>query len=214
MKRGNEKNECKLKVMWDLCSGLGGASEAFLIAGWIVIRIEIEKGLAWVPNTRTLDVLKWREWVDDLIIEHGVPDFIWCSPPCLEFSNAYSAPKMIHQREHGNLDDYNPDMRIVHAMEDLLDRVRPAHHVIENVAGATPYFTPHLGPHFQKVKGFMLWGRCPALIVPSDWSHSKMDNDPHSSDPLRANKRAYVPLELSQAVLEAITHQTTLMDWA
>ena len=70
------KNESKLKVMWDLCSGLGGASEAFLVAGWLVIRIEIEDMLQWVPHTRQLDVLQWREWVNDLVLEHGVPDFI------------------------------------------------------------------------------------------------------------------------------------------
>ena len=207
-----KRTECEMKVMWDICSGLGGASEAFLIAGWNVIRIEIEEGLAWVPQTKTLDVLKWREWVDDLIVEHGVPDFIWASPPCLEFSNAYNAPKAKWNREHPG-EPYEPDMTLLHAIEDILARVRPQHYIIENVAGASPYFAPHLGPHFQKVKSFLLWGRCPSLIVPSDWSHSKFDNDPHSSDPWRANKRAYVPLELSQAVVEAITHQTTLEEW-
>lgn len=207
-----KKTETKMKVMWDICSGLGGASEAFLIAGWTVIRIEIEEGLAWVPRTKTLDVLKWREWVDDLIIEHGVPDFIWASPPCLEFSNAYNAPKAIWSREHPG-EPYQPDMSLLHAIEDLLARVRPQHFIIENVLGASPYFTPHLGPHFQKVKSFLLWGRCPVLNVPSDWSHSKFDGDTHSSDPWRSNKRAYVPLEISQAVLEAITHQTTLEEW-
>ena len=207
-----KRTETELKVMWDICSGLGGASEAFLIAGWTVIRIEIEEGLAWVPNTRTLDVLKWREWVDDLIIEHGVPNFIWCSPPCREFSTAYNAPKAIWGRENPG-EPYEPDMSLLHAIEDILARVRPQHYIIENVAGASSHFAPHLGPHFQKVKSFLLWGRCPVLNVPSDWSHSKFDGDTHSSDPWRANKRAYVPLEISQAVLEAITHQTTLEEW-
>jgi len=207
-----KRNETEMKVMWDICSGLGGASEAFLIAGWTVIRIEIEEGLAWVPQTKTLDVLKWREWVDDLIVDHGVPDFIWASPPCKDFSNAFSAPKAIWNREHPG-EPYEPDMSLLHAIEDLLARVRPQHFIIENVLGASPYFTPHLGPHFQKVKSFLLWGRCPVLNVPSDWSHSKFDGDTHSTDPWRANKRAYVPLEISQAVVKAITHQTTIEEW-
>ena len=158
--------------MWDLCSGLGGASEAFLVAGWLVIRIEIEDMLQWVPHTRQLDVLKWREWVNDLVLEHGVPDFIWASPPCLEFSTAYNAPRAVWERENPD-GEWAPQMDILFAIQDILAQVRPKHYVIENVSGASKYFAEHLGPHFQKIGPFMLWGRCPFLQMPNDFHHSK-----------------------------------------
>jgi len=206
-----KKTETKMKVMWDIGSGLGGASEAFLMSGdWKIIRIENNPMLEWVPHTRMMDILEWREWIDDLIIEHGVPDFIWCSPPCREFSTAYAAPQAVANREGR---EYQPDMSLLFACQDIIARARPKQWIIENVFGAIPWFNPHLGPHLQKIQAFVLWGRCPTIIVPSDWSHSKQEGDTWSSDPLRANKRAYVPLILSQAVLEAITHQTTLQEW-
>ena len=199
-----------MKVMWDVCSGLGGASEAFRLAGWRVIRIENNPILQGVEFTRDLDVLKWEEWVDDLIIEHGVPDFIWMSPPCREFSQAYGAPGAVANREGR---DFEPDMRILFACQDLIDRVRPRHHVIENVAGAIPHLNPHLGPHLQKCGPFILWGRFPSLILPHDFKHSKAEGDVHSGNPMRSNLRAYVPMEISRGVLEAIEQQTTLLDW-
>ena len=202
----------KTYVIWDLCSGLGGASEAFLQAGWTVIRIEIEDMLQWVPNTRQLDVLNWRDWANDLVLEHGVPDFIWASPPCLEFSTAFNAPRSVWERENPD-GTWAPSMDLLFAIQDLLAQVRPKHYIIENVKGASKYFTEHLGPHFQKVGPFMLWGRCPFLQLPNDFHHSKATGDVHSTNPMRANLRAFVPIEISQAVLEAITHQTTLQEW-
>lgn len=203
----------KNKLIWDICSGLGGASEAFIMAGWDVIRIENNEALGWVPKTQILNVLEWMDWIDDLIIEHGIPDMIWASPPCLEFSQAYAAPGPVAKREGR---DFEPSLEIVFAIQDILDRVRPRHWIIENVAGACSHFAPIFGHHFQKVGPFFLWGRCPTIMVPDGWSHSKTgpgSGDLHSSDPMRANKRAYVPLILSQAVVEAVTHQTTLEEW-
>ena len=62
----------------DLCSGLGGWSEAFVSTNWNVIRIENNPDLAYVPFTLTLDVLKWEEWIDDI----PTVDVIVASPPC------------------------------------------------------------------------------------------------------------------------------------
>ena len=58
-----------LPVMIDLFSGLGGASEAFVRDGWTVIRIENNMLLSGVPHTRMLDISRWQEWLDDLLIE-------------------------------------------------------------------------------------------------------------------------------------------------
>ncbi len=77
-----------MPVILVLCSGLGGASEAFTHEEWTVIRIENNPELEYVPDTRILDVREWPNWIED------IPrcDVIWASPPCREFSRAYDAP--------------------------------------------------------------------------------------------------------------------------
>ena len=75
----------------DLCSGLGGASEAFANSPhWRVIRIENNEKLASVPHTRILDVTQWLDWLPALIDEMGPPTWIIAAPPCLQFSRGYS----------------------------------------------------------------------------------------------------------------------------
>lgn len=200
-----------MKVMWDLCSGLGGSSQAFVNSpDWHVVRIENNPILQGVEFTHNLDVNDWMDWVDDLISTQGRPDIIWASPPCLEFSQAYSAPASVANREGR---DFEPDMSLVFACQDLIEHIQPRHWIIENVVGAIKHFTPHLGNYFQKVGPFVLWGRCPALLMPVGWKHLKNQNDVHSGNPLRSNIRALVPYEVSMATLNSIENQTTLERW-
>ena len=98
-----------MKVL-DLFSGLGGFSEAFLRAGDEVVRVENNPLLSEVPNTSIQDV--WD--VRDRIIEYkrnGQPirkiDVVLASPPCLEFSLAYSAPRAVAQR---NNEEFEPSL--------------------------------------------------------------------------------------------------------
>ena len=201
----------EMKVMWDLCSGLGGSSQAFVDSPeWQVVRIETNPILQGVEFTHDLDVNDWKDWIDDLISTHGRPDFIWCSPPCREFSRAYSAPGPVAEREGR---DFEPCLNLMYACEDVINYVEPAHWIIENVVGAINHFTPHLGDYFQKVGPFVLWGRCPALLMPPSWKHSKSTNDVHSGNPMRSNIRAMIPYEVSMATLQAITNQLTLDRW-
>ena len=196
-----------MKVMWDVCSGLGGASEAFMNRDdWTVIRIENNPILQGVENTHDLDVLLWPDWVDDL----PKPDLIWASPTCTEFSEAYSAPGPVARR---NGLDFEPDMTLVFACQDLIDHIQPQYWVIENVKGAIKYFTPHLGEFSQRISAFYLWGLFPTIFMPDGWRHSKNDGDVHSGNPLRRNLRALVPWELSKAFYQAISEQTTLKRW-
>jgi hypothetical protein len=196
-----------MKILWDVCSGLGGASEAFMGRDdWTVIRIENNPILQGVENTQNLDVLKWREWVDSL----PQPDMIWASPPCREFSEAFSAPGPVAKREGR---DFEPDMSLLFACQDLIEHVGPQYWVIENVKGAIKHFTPHLGELSQKIGPFFLWGLFPTILMPDGWSHRKNDGDVHSGNPLRSNLRALIPYELSSALFEAITEQTTLAQW-
>lgn len=204
--------ESDLKVMWDLCSGLGGASEAFVQdGGWKVIRIENNPMMSGVEDTLCFEIDDdWSQWVDELIIEHGVPELIWASPPCREFSDAYQAPGPTAKR---NGEEFEPCLDLIFTIQDILDRVRPRYFIVENVRGAIPYFDDIFGPYSQRISSFYLWGRFPALAIDPSFTHSKFDNDTWSDDPLRANRRAYVPIDISRAVLKSVSTQTTLMDW-
>ena len=195
------------RVILDLCSGLGGASEAFLgRTGWSVVRIENNPALKDVPHTHILDVLNWTDWVDDL--PH--PEVIWASPPCLEFSRAFNAPAVVAERQGR---DFEPSLEIVRACMDIIDFYKPKWHIIENVQGARDSFRPLLGRRHQRIGAFYLWGNFPRISMDYDFIHTKMNKDTWSDDPLRPNRRALVPLEISKALWDAITQQTQLSEW-
>ena len=114
----------KRKVIWDLCSGLGGWTEAFVQSDWFVIRIDNNPELEYVPFTRIWDVKDWMDWIDDL--PH--PDIIVASPPCQEFSTANPVSRI----------DFDPDMSLVQACLDIIDYAEPTYWVLENVKGHVP----------------------------------------------------------------------------
>jgi hypothetical protein len=84
--------------------------------------------------------------------------------------------------------------------------------MIENVAGAVKYFDPLLGKYSQKLGPFFLWGNVPKIVLPG-FKHSKADGDSWSDDPLRPNKRAMIPFEVSFALLQTLRFQKTLEEW-
>lgn len=201
-------------VIWDLCSGLGGFSEAFAQAGWTTIRIDNSKLVQHVPFTLDLDVRQWADWADDL----PKPDVIVASPPCVEFSNGFHGPRPTALRSG---EDFEPDMSIVWACKDIIDTFKPKYWVVENVAGAIKFFQdgllfPHGSPFgfwSQKIGPLFLWGNFPRIILPLDWTYSKASKDVWSSDPLRANKKALIPFEVSFHLLYGIKTQRTLEEY-
>ena len=195
----------------DICSGLGGASEAFVKdPHYEVIRIENNPILADVAHTRLLDVLGWLDWLPDLISVHGRPYLVIAAPPCREFSRAFHAPGPCAERAGIR---FEPDMRILEACLDIIEYCQPRYHIIENVAGAINHFNVYLGKYRQHVGPFFLWGSFPQLLLPEDFYHSKADEDVWSTDPLRSNKKAKWPLEVSEALLQGVHWQQTLEDW-
>jgi hypothetical protein len=199
-----------MPTMLDLYSGLGGASEAFVQAGWNVIRIENNPDLQYIPKTYDIDVIKLSQ--NKTILESwekqfGKIDLIWASPPCTEFSNGFNSPKSRAIRAG---EDYFPDMRHVHAALEIIRYFDPTYWVIENVYGASPYFQPLLGKPRQIVEPFLLWGNFPYLHL-KDFKHKKIDKG--SGHKLRSNYRALIPFELSFELFETIRCQKTLWEW-
>jgi len=192
----------------DLFSGLGGASQAFLDAGWEVIRIENNPALGYVDDTIIMDC---RELLNSILIDEIWQqefDLIWASPPCLEFSNACNAPKSIARR---NGIDFQPNMELMKTAKEIIDYAQPKYWVIENVIGAQEFFNPILGKPIQIINSFCLWGKFPQIIMPPNYKHLKHDTGP--TNPLRANIRAIIPLEVSEQLRRSIEEQTTLEDW-
>lgn len=195
----------------DLCSGLGGASEAFVQDPyWDVIRIENNPILADVPHTESLDVLQWMDWIPSLFDTMGKPDLVIAAPPCREFSRAYAAPAPSAERLGIR---FEPDMRILEACIDIIEYLNPTFHIIENVAGAINHFDTYLGKYRQHVGPFFLWGSFPQINLDPGFIHRKADHDSWSTDKLRANKKAKWPIEMSRGLQDAIMQQSTLADW-
>lgn len=203
------------KHFLDLFSGLGGASEAFVqdVDNWTVLRIDNNPLLGNVPFTVIDDIKnvipkltnKWHDYTN-------VIDCIWASPPCLEFSNAFSAPKSIHVREHG-LDSYQPDMSLLTTALDIIETVKPKYWIIENVVGSIRYFRDLLGEPRQIIGPYVLWGNFPYLDVDDNQLVSKSKKDVHSSNPLRSNYKAKVDFSISASLKDAIENQKSLFEY-
>ena len=195
----------------DLCSGFGGASEYFVATEkWDVVRIENNPLLAHVEHTAILDVKNWDEWLQPLLDEKGSPSIVWASPPCSEFSLAYQAPQAIAAR---NGEPYKPDLSILRSCMQIIDESRPNWYVIENVHGSRKWFEPEGIKLKQTIGPFQLYGNFGHLDL-LNFEHKKSDLGKWSTDPLRNNYRAIVPIEISHALWKSYTGHTTLADWS
>jgi len=195
------------KRMIDLCSGLGGASEAFVQAGWEVLRIDNAPLMSGVPHTKHMCIFDFEEWVEDNIAILPSPTLIWFSPPCLEFSTGFNAPGPEAQRAGK---EFHPSMDLLECGMRIIKLLQPKYFVIENVRGAIKYFEPLLGAPNQINDAYVLWGRFPGFC-PADFITKAGKDSRHS--PIRSNLRAKVPIEISQALLEAIETQKSIFDF-
>jgi len=205
-----------MKRVLDLYSGLGGFSEAFArSASWEVIRIENNPLLADVPHTIHADIfdLDPRDFTDI--------DLILASPPCTEFSLGYAGPRSVAYRQGIRGDDYKPDMSLVKEAVRWNAIIKPKFFLMENVNGSQRYFAKVRQYMIMKHGPFVFYGNFPLFSMPSEWSHTKgkskktgkKGQDTWSTDPLRTNKKAKLPLELSRAILETFEGTQTLERW-
>ena len=194
----------------DLFSGLGGASEAFLRSGDKVIRIENNPLLSHIPNAKLFDI-KSKEFDNFIMTDQSMNkpfDLVWASPPCLEFSMAFNAPKSIARRKGI---DFKPNMTLVMRAKEIIDYLQPKYWVIENVMGAQEFFNPIFGKPTQIINSFCLWGNFPKIPMPPNYHHLK--HDVGSKNLLRSNYRAIIPFEVSEQLRRSIIEQKTLGDY-
>lgn len=187
------------RKMLDLFSGLKGASQAFdLDDNWEVVTVDINPELnpdicvdiedLWLTD-------EFKSW------KVGEFDLIWASPPCIEFFKV-RAPWF---DEYGN----EPSLELVEAAKAIIDILKPKHWIIENTKSGSNYIKKILGKPRQINECFYFWGNYPKFDAYVDPRH-KTNNDVGSRDPLRSNKRAKIPLEISRALKDVIENQKTL----
>ena len=190
----------------DLFAGLGGASEAFVGTEYNVARFDNNPLLEDVACMTMLDLSQ------DIVATGINPLLMIAAPPCLEFSQAYSAPAMIAKRHQVPFD---PDMSMLEVAIEHRDRLAPKFWIIENVIGSIPFFEPYLGAPTQIIGPFVLWHNCPHLVLPKHQHQAikshKADNDKRWS-PIRSNHKAKWPISLSEALLRSV-EQPTLQRW-
>jgi len=206
----------KLKVL-DLFSGLGGFSEAFIEYEDEVLRIENNPLLSEVPNTEIMCVLDLLDELKSQLAKGKLKpkflniDIIVASPPCDEFSLAFSAPQAIASRS-GGFDEYNPSMELIEATYEIIEILKPRYYIIENVRGSIRHFKKlDIEPNQIMKQTYVLYGKFP--LIENKHYTTKKAKDTGSQDPLRANKRAIIPFEMSLNLRNAILNQKTIFDY-
>jgi len=207
-----------MKVFLDLFAGFGGASEAFMCdENWEVQRVDNNPLLEQVPNMTIANVYAFRDELKSAWSEGWRPTkettILWASIPCNEVSLGFSSRRAKFDR--GEIEQFYPEetMSLLECTLEIIDLLEPQYWVIENTRGALKYFNPELGePNQILANKYCLWGKFPNIHLEGE-VHSKFYKDTWSTDPLRANKRAIIPLVLSQGLKKAIQDQTSLFDF-
>ena len=195
-----------MPYMLDLYAGFGGQSEAYLKAGWDILRIDNNPMLSEVPNMVVMDAID-LEPNGNVLLDF---DYIHASPPCLEFSTAFSAPRGKAHRA-GDI-DYQPSLELLHEELRIIKVIEPKFWSIENVKGSIKYFAPILGPPRLIVGAWVYWGNFP-LFDPSTLKLPTKAMQDKRWSPLRANYRAHIPLCVSQAFLGAMQSQRSILEF-
>tara|TARA_R110000737_G_scaffold68441_1_gene96516 strand:- start:109 stop:561 length:453 start_codon:yes stop_codon:yes gene_type:complete len=140
-------------------------------------------------------------------------DLIWASPPCREFSHGFNSPTSKMRRREKGFENFIPSIQLVKDTIEVIEDLKPKYWVIENVVGAIKWLTPILGEPTQIIGSQVLWGNFPYLHMPSGFKENKSEKDVWSSDPLRANKKAVIPYEISMSLKITIEEQRQLTEW-
>jgi len=139
-------------MMLDLFAGFGGQSQAFLNAKWDVLRIDNNPLLQDVERMIIMDVVKCTPFN---LCGHPI-EYVHASPPCLEFSTAFDAPRARAFR--AGITDYQPDLTLVLEAIRIIKQLKPRYWSIENVKGAIKYLKPFLVEPQLIVGAWVYWG--------------------------------------------------------
>ena len=217
--------------VFDLFSGLGGFSQAFLDRGHNVTRIEFDEQFKDVPETYIGDVL---DMIDADFFDHymGYPDIILASPPC----NHFSIASVYHHWPKGEpTEATKQQIELVKYTVSLIEEVRQAkkqnnegelYWILENPRGmlrkvlGKPDKFIYMSAYGKKSKKPTdLWGVFPPIDwkMPFKWEKAPRGSKTGTQDnSLSPNERALIPYEFSLAICLAVegnSPQTILGDF-
>jgi len=193
------------KIMIDFWAGFGGMSEAFHQSpGWAVLRIDNNPLLEAVPNMILADCMT----LEPFSLGTSKVDYVHCSFPCLEFSQAFNAPGPTARRAGF---DFKPDLKPAKRALWLIRKLNPKYWSIENVKGSIPHLTPLLGEPSMILGSHVFWGNFPRFEYTHELEFKKDMDKRHS--PLRANYRAKIPFNISRSMLKCIDEQKSITDY-
>ena len=204
-----------MKVFLDLFAGFGCASEAFMDdPNWEVQRVDNNELLNQVENMTIANIYALRDELKHHYDQGWRPSnettIVWASIPCNEVSLGFSSQRS--RSDRGEIENFYPEetMALLEATLEIIEILDPQYWIIENVRGSLKYFQEPLGEPKQIIANkYVLYGKYPHIHVRGEIK-SKFEKDTWSTDPLRANKRAVIPMAISQGLKDAIESQTTL----
>ena len=186
----------------DLCCGLGGWSTGLLAEGWRVIGFDLVRPRSFPAGARfvqqdvcTISGIPWR----------GRVALVVASPPCTEFSQCWNFAR------HRTPDPDGGMVLVRHCFRIAREASVPF--LIENVAGARPFFEPEFGKPSWHVGPFYFWGDAPVLrpmgrFRKGIWSTDRDRNgerrwyrDNRAKTYVRDKaERSKIPMEIARAV--------------
>ena len=195
------------KLCIDLCSGLGGFSQAFVDAGWEVIRVDYNDRFAKVPFTRIVDV---RSLLKDKKFMALKPEVIITSPDCTYFSRADDWPRP------GILGA----MTTAGACLEIVAQMRPKYWALENpsegmlrwLIGAPNRRMRMNSFGYRTVKRTGVWGNIPYPLAPFDAPNRNQKGVKWENGPRDAAVRSAITPAFSQYTLNAVDPEIKLAE--
>ena len=199
------EGKARTRLCVDLCSGLGGFSQAFVDAGWEVVTVDVEPKFkpTIIEDVRKLTVARLSEAtrLGDLKAYGKV--IMLMSPPCQFLSRA---PGLGAVRK-GTAEA----VEIVAGCLRLVEEIQPAGFLLENPFGSylrffigRPNFHVRLGGFgYKTVKPTAFWGNI-NIMQPDSPKKNKSLNAFSNWSGNKPEVRAKMPLGLSQAILENV----------
>lgn len=206
--------------VFDLFSGLGGFSQAFLDRGHNVTRIELDPQFKNIPRTKIFDVLDLEPW-DFWNVRSGFPDIILASPPCNHFSIAAVSthwPKPTKEPTEATKQQIELVKYTVSLIKEVVKAKEKNHEgsmywMVENPRGMMRkvlgkpdkfiYMSAYHNDPKRSKKPTDLWGAFPPIdwLVPLKWVKAPRGSKTGVQDPsLTSAERALIPYEFSLAV--------------
>jgi hypothetical protein len=192
----------------DLCSGLGGFSQAFVDAGWDVVRVDNNPTFKDVPHTIIGNILT-MDWTE---LARRKPFVVVASPPCERFSIANSSWPQRGIRK---------GLDIVGACLEAVIDLKPQYWCLENPKGRLRWFLgapPHSvklsdyghnrtiqgGKSRRPFKPTDLWGNIPFALLEASKEVKPLKEPISGWSKEERARRAEMPYGLSKAILSAV----------